>query len=159
MRSSVRSMSRPLWRSGRRSSSGARRAPGWLRGTILVILILWGIQGTEWLNLRLVGWELDWVPWVIFGFWWVPTSVWLSWRLAAGVVQLFALPGRLLKPPLRRRPKRAAAFQRCPHCGQEVSAQRAICPHCYRDLKSNCRHCGRIIAADKLYCSTCRGQS
>lgn len=123
---------------------------------MLFALLIWvGVEGAVWLSARLGG--LFWLPWALFGLWWVPLSLDLSHRL-------LGLPRALIRVELLRERNRRSLVAvgertvRCPHCGERTDKDRAICPHCYEDLKTNCRECGRIIEAGAAQglCDECR---
>lgn len=112
-----------------------------------------GVEGAAWLS-RPLG-ELEWIAWLLFAFWWIPFSLDMSrrlLRLPRGLVRLEVLRDR----PRGRPP--VPVGRTCPHCGGRVSAEQAVCPNCYGDLKTNCEICGKIIAAgtSRGLCEECR---
>jgi RNA polymerase subunit RPABC4/transcription elongation factor Spt4 len=152
----------PAWHTSRKSSLGIR-APQWARWTLFGVLIWAGIWGADWLGDVLPR-GLGWVAWVVFGCWWIPTSLRISRPLAGGIAYLLALPEQILGLPApardRSEPIEGAKPRRCcPHCGESIAGDPALCPHCYRDLKANCQRCGRIIAAGHSYCPACQAQA
>ena len=140
-------MSRQRWGGKRRSEGccgpGVPGASG-LRWVLFAVLVYLGVRGAGWLAPRLG--ELFWLPWVLFGLWWIPMSLELSRRL-------LQLPREAIRVEVS---PRALAGRRCSHCGERVEGDQAICPHCYRDLKANCERCGRIIDAGKALCEECQ---
>jgi uncharacterized OB-fold protein len=99
--------------------------------------------------------KLSWIAWLLFAFWWIPFSLEMSrrlLRLPRGIVRVEVIKDR------HRRRSPALAGPKCPHCGERVSAEQAVCPNCYGDLKANCERCGKIIAAGAArgLCQECR---
>lgn len=148
-------MSRQKWSSGKRSEGCCGPSvpgAGGLRWVLFAVLVYVGVRGASWLAPRLG--ELFWLAWLLFGLWWIPLSLDLSRRL------LQLPPIVRVEAPKSRDRRRAPALtgRRCPHCGERVEGDQAICPRCYRDLKSNCERCGRIIdaEAEKALCEECQ---
>jgi len=126
-----------------------------MRWVLFALLIWTGAEGAGWLSARLG--ELFWLPWVMFALWWIPMALDLSHRVLRLPRVLIRIetfePGRKGRPAALR-----GGRLRCPHCGGWVEEERAICPHCYEDLKVNCQGCGRIIEAGSAQglCDECR---
>ncbi len=140
----------------RRTSGGKRRSDayyrwpgsGGLRWALFVVFVYVGVQGAAWLSTK-----IGWIVWVIFGVWWIPMSLDMSsrlLRLPRGIVRVEVIRNR------NRRRAPALASPKCSHCGERVSSEQAVCPYCYRDLKTNCERCGKIIAVEEGLCETCR---
>lgn len=172
-------MSRPRWESDRSSEreraergccgprtrrDSSEGGPGagteGLRWVTFALLLYLGVRGAQFLAPRLG--ELAWLPWVLFGVWWIPVAMDLSRRLFRGRRREWVL-GRGLVRVRKISSGKALPPRRCPHCGEGVDNQeQAVCPHCYGDLKANCERCGRIFdlspgsAAGSPLCEECR---
>jgi len=127
---------------------------------LFALLIYLGVRGAQFLSPRLG--ELSWLPWVLFGVWWIPVAMDLSRRLLRSPLRREWVWGRgIVRVRTVGVPgTKALPLRRCPHCGERVEREQAVCPHCYRDLKANCERCGRIFdlsdsGAEPL-CPECR---
>lgn len=61
-------------------------------------------------------------------------------------------------PRSRGRPQtqgRPPSSLTCPYCGGEITAELAVCPTCFRDLKRNCPSCGAVVAVWEARCPRC----
>lgn len=94
-----------------------------------------------------------WIPWAAFGFIWIPTSFRLSRRFA------IFLDRSGKNPELRSAKHAFDPVIRCPSCGEYVSENRALCPHCYEDLLTNCVDCGKQISVKSNICRACAKKS
>ncbi len=45
--------------------------------------------------------------------------------------------------------------QKCPVCGEEVSADYMYCPYCFTQLKKRCPQCGKLVDKDAKICPYC----
>ncbi len=140
-------MSRRTWEKSRRSEGDRDPDEGWpgaegLRWVLFALFLYLGVRGVQALAPMLK--ELSWLLWLAFAVWWIPTAMGLSRRLLQGQRREWVL-GRGLVRVRKISSKRALPTRRCPHCGERVGEEQAVCPHCYRDLKANCERCGRIF--------------
>jgi hypothetical protein len=141
-----------VWHINRRSERN--RSLQWVRWTLFGVLIWAVIWGADWVGDVLPR-GFGWVAWVVFGCWWIPTSLRICRPLADGISYLLRLPEQILglPAPIRKRsePERVSVRTHCPHCGESIEGDPALCPRCYRDLKGNCQRCGQIIEAGRSY--------
>ncbi|GEM_PF-1933104 len=160
-------MSRRTWEKSRGSRGccgpeGSEDREEWpgaegLRWVLFALLLYLGVRGVQVVTPMLR--ELSWLLWLAFAVWWIPVAMDLSRRLLRGGGREWVL-GRGLVRVRRISSGKPLPPRRCPHCGERVEAEQAVCPHCYRDLKANCERCGRIFdlrgAAAESLCPECR---